>query len=182
MESLLISNASSHILYSHNLLSLLNKSLISLVSAEWTEMLEICICSCYRSPILLSGLIVNNWFLSFSNVSIWILTFQAPSSKFLGTVQQGLPETLFVLLSIKWGDVLQSWLYSSYTSAETVSQAQELFPQQQSQPHSRAAGNAHTQMLIGDSAPVWLWISSLVSHLPDKYSSQNSAPSLLGPL
>lgn len=81
---------------------------------------------------------------------------------------------------------MQSWLHSSYTSVEMVSQAQELFPQQQSQPHSRAAGNAHTQKLITDmqaySASVWVGISSVVSHLPDKSSSQNSAPSLLGPL
>lgn len=61
-----ISNASSHIQYSHNLLSLLNRSLISLNSAEWTEMLEICICSPYRSPILLPGCIFIVQFLSFS--------------------------------------------------------------------------------------------------------------------
>lgn len=93
VESLLIPSASSHIQYSHNLLLLLNKNLISLGSAEWTEMLEIRICSRYRSPILLPGLIVSNWFLSFSNVSISASTFQAPPSKFLGTVQEALPET-----------------------------------------------------------------------------------------
>jgi len=51
--------------------------------------------------------------------------------------------------------------------------------------HSRAASNARTQMLILDmqaySAPVWVLTSSVVSHLPDKYRSQNSAPSPLGP-
>lgn len=93
VESLLIPSASSRIQYSHNLLLLLKKNLISLDSAEWTEMLDICICLRYRSPILLPGFIVNNWFLSFSNVSISISTFQAPPSKFLGTVQEAWPET-----------------------------------------------------------------------------------------
>lgn len=53
VESLLIPSASS-VQHSHDLLSLLNKSLISLDSAEWTEMLETGVCWCYTSPILLS--------------------------------------------------------------------------------------------------------------------------------
>lgn len=50
-----------------------------------------------------------------------------------------------------------SWLHSNYISVEMGSQAQELFPQQHSQPHSRAAGKAHTQtLLIANMQPTLL--------------------------
>lgn len=184
-----ISNASSHIQYSHNLLSLLNRSLIALNSAEWTEMLEICICSLYRSPLLLPGCIFNIQFLSCFNVRVSVLYFQAPSRGLLDAVEQELPET-FYLLFIKWEDILWSWLHSSYNSVETVSQAQKLFPLQHSQPHSRAAGKARTQMLlITKMQPILLQSEhgyhqtspTDISYLPDRKSRQNWALSPVGP-
>lgn len=74
-ELLMISNTSSHIQHSHILPSLLNMNLITPDSAEWTEMLEIGICSHYRSSILLPGFIINNGLLNFINVSISQFSF-----------------------------------------------------------------------------------------------------------